>query len=140
MKKANFTIILAAFLFFLTFTLTLFAVSPAGSALQFDGLNDFVFVSRNSSLEPAEITVEMWAFLETEQTGNTRLLRKAGHFGNGYLFAADEQNDRRMQFRVDNNGLVRAADTQSHTAYVGAWHHFAGVYTVDQSVFYVDGN
>jgi hypothetical protein len=108
-------------------------------ALRFDGLDDFVQVTRTELLEPAEITLEMWVFLDGEQTRNTRLIRKAGHFGEGYMLAADQDNDRRLQLRTDINGLAAAKDTRSHLNYLGTWHHLSGVYSLQNARFYIDG-
>lgn len=114
--------------------------SSAGTCLAFDGVDDLVHVTRTTLLEPETITVELWARLDGPQDWNARLLRKAGHFGNGYTLSSDRDFDERMQLIVSKNGaLVQARDTQSHSAYVGAWHHFAGVYTEDQAEFWVDG-
>jgi len=110
-------------------------VGPQDFALAFDGSNDYVRVPRDPSLESTEITIEMWAFLNGQQTRNTRMLRK--YNGTGYIFAADQDNDKKIQLRVSG---VAVKDTQQHTAYVGQWHHFAGVYTATEMRLYVDGD
>ncbi|MCY2959150.1 MAG: LamG domain-containing protein [Planctomycetota bacterium] len=116
------------------------AATGSGYALAFDGVEDLVLVPRSASLEPEEITVEMWARLNGPQDWNTRLLRKAGHFGNGYTLSADRDFDQRMQFIVSKDGvLVQARDPAVHTVYDGAWHHFAGVYGTNFAQFWVDG-
>jgi hypothetical protein len=116
-------------------------VTPGlGSSLEFDGIDDFAFVSRSASLEPVQITIELWAKLEAEQTWNTRLVRKAAHFNSGYFLSADQDNTRAMHLRVQNDqSVVVAADPLHHSAYVGEWHHFAGVYRLYSSDFLVDG-
>jgi len=112
----------------------------AGYCLDFDGVNDFVGVTRTAALEPGQITVELWARLDGPQDWNARLVRKAGHFANGYTLSSDRDLDRRMQLIISKDGaLVQARDTQPHTAYVGTWHHFAGVYYTDHAQFWVDG-
>jgi Concanavalin A-like lectin/glucanases superfamily len=117
---------------------TILNIPVQGFALRFDGINDFVRVPRSPSLEPTEITVELWAKLDGPQTRNTRLLRKLDHFGiGGYILAADQDSDRRMQFRVPP-GLV-PADPTLHTAYVNQWHHYAGVYSLNDVKLLVDG-
>ncbi len=119
-------------------TVTIRNIPVQGFALRFDGINDFVRVPRNPSLEPAEITVEMWAKLDGQQTRNTRLLRKIDHFGSGgYILAADQDSDRRMQFRVAP-GLI-PVDPTLHTAYVDQWHHYVGVYSLNGVKLLVDG-
>lgn len=112
----------------------------AGSCLEFDGVDDLAFVQRDASLEPSQITVELWAKLESDQTWNTRLVRKAGHFGSGYFLSADQDYTQAMHLRVQNdNFVVVAGDPAQHSDYVGEWHHFAGVYRLTTADFYVDG-
>ncbi|MCG8403716.1 MAG: M6 family metalloprotease domain-containing protein [Phycisphaerales bacterium] len=113
-------------------------IAPGNSALQFDGSDDHVRVLNDPVLEPDEFTLELWAYLDGNQSRNTRLVRRQGHAGQhrGYIFAADQDNDDRIQLRVP--GLI-LKDTQSHDAYAGAWHHFAGVYTATEAFLYVDG-
>jgi len=116
------------------------AQGPSGYALRFDGASNFVRVPNNPTLEPKEeMTIEMWACIDGPQSMNTRLLRKAGNMQPGYLLAADQVGDGRMQIRFDvGSGVIRAGSSK-HTEYAGAWHHFAGVYAKDTIVFYVDG-
>lgn len=111
----------------------------AGYCLQFDGVDDFVAVTRTAALEPGEITVELWARLDGPQDWNTRLLRKGEH--DAYFITADQDHDRRMQLLVTRGTdyRVQAKDTHPHTAYVGTWHHFLGVYASDHAEFWVDG-
>jgi hypothetical protein len=108
--------------------------------LAFDGVDDLVHVLHTPSLEPGEITVELWARLNGPQGWNTRLLRKCGHWADGYYISADADFDQRMQLMVSKAPpLVQAKDPQPHTAYIGEWHHFAGVYAKDRAEFWVDG-
>ncbi|MHC4648236.1 MAG: LamG-like jellyroll fold domain-containing protein, partial [Planctomycetota bacterium] len=111
----------------------------ASNALYFDGDGDCVFVPRSQSLEPDEITVAMWALLDGEQSTSVRLLRKAGAYDTGYLLAADQTDDRTMQFRVGYPEVVVAADTRTHHEYIGAWHYFVGVYSKEHIALYIDG-
>ena len=114
--------------------------SSAGSCLSFDGVDDAVHVVRSVALEPDEITIEMWAYLDGPQDWNSRLLRKG--LDGAYFITADMDFDQRMQILVSQNhpGVrVSAKDTQSHTAYIGSWHHFLGIYATDHAEFWVDG-
>ncbi|MHC4213405.1 MAG: LamG domain-containing protein [Planctomycetota bacterium] len=61
----------------------------------------------------------------------------------GYILAADQVGDRRMQFRVDlppvMDGIAHAQDRSRHRKYIGQWHHFAGTYGKNYVVLYIDG-
>lgn len=111
----------------------------AGHCLAFDGLDDFVGVPRSLSLEPAEITVELWARLDGPQDWNSRLLRKGED--DAYFITADQDHDQQMQFLFNQQHAIvlQVKDPQPHTAYIGTWHHFAGVYATDHAQFWVDG-
>ena len=116
------------------------SATPAGNCLAFDGVDDFVRVPHSPSLEPEEITVELWARLDVPQSLNTRLLRKAATFSPGYFIAADQDDDQRMQFILNfGTHIVQAKDPTPRASYVGSWHHFAGVYTKRIAEFFVDG-
>lgn len=107
-------------------------------ALAFDDIDDRVFVPDSPSINPTSFTVETWVYLNSVQSRNTRLVRKIpGPIG--MILAADQDSDQRIQLRVHTPGLVVVKDTQSHSAYVGQWHHVAGVYTANSASLYIDG-
>jgi len=112
-------------------------IAATNFVLKFDDLNDRVRVPRTPTLEPGAFTIECWARLNTIQSRNTRLVRKVST--RGFILAADQDNDQRIQIRVHNSATVVAADTQPHAAYVGEWHHFAATFTATQAKLYVDG-
>lgn len=111
----------------------------AGHCLSFDGVQQFVHVPRSVSLEPDLITIEMWARLDGPQDWNSRLLRKGEH--DAYFITADQDLDQRMQLLIthDTSVLFSAEDVFPHTAYIGTWRHFVGVYALDHAEFWVDG-
>ncbi|MBN1126777.1 MAG: hypothetical protein JXA82_17360 [Sedimentisphaerales bacterium] len=117
----------------------IFALCPTGSALQFDGQNDFAFVPRSESLEPGEITIEMWIYVNGLQSRNTRLLRKLGHVSDGYMLAVDENNNERIHLAILTGGLYRVNDIQSYKAYIDQWHHIAASYGETSASLYIDG-
>lgn len=116
-----------------------FAQTLAGKCLVFDGVNDFVNVARTSELEPGELTIELWAWIDGPQDWNTRLVRKGQV--DAYFLTADQDFDLRMQIMATRGTTFRAGakDSQPHTNHVGQWRHFAGVWAVDHAEFYVDG-
>jgi len=115
-----------------------------GGGLSFDGINDYVRVPRNSSLEPANaITIALWAKMSNSNGGDyVDLVRKALPYNIGYLLRWSYR-DARLQLRIDRSsqpGIV-VADTQSNTAYLNQWHHFAATYdsATGSARLYVDG-
>ncbi len=111
-----------------------------GSALRFDGIYDYVRIRTSESLEPTVTTVELWAFIESEQEENPKLISKSWGYsaGKGFKMALVSQDD---VFAVyfSNNGSVWVRDDRPGRDYVERWHHFAGVYTPDTMSLYVDG-
>jgi PKD repeat protein len=116
----------------------------AGTALQFNGVNDSVKFTRNATLEPTTaITVCCWANVTSTRNGVAAdLVRKTGPFQQGYLLRWSH-NDGVLQWRLDraNNPPIYVLDTQPNSAYLNAWHHFAGTYDAASGVsrLYVDG-
>ncbi len=111
----------------------------AGNCLAFDGVDDFVGVARSVALEPGEITIELWARLDGPQDWNTRLLRKGEH--DAYFMTCDQDLDQQIQVMYTRGSQFRvwAKDPQKHTAYLGEWHHFLGIYALDHLEFWIDG-
>lgn len=59
-----------------------FAICPSGSALEFDGLNDYVMVGGKDSLEPQELTLSFWARLNNPSGSAQGGIAKGIVFGN----------------------------------------------------------
>ncbi len=56
----------------------------SGSALEFDGINDYVSVSENDILDPSEITIDAWIRINSTPTINGNVVAKGAN--NGYRF------------------------------------------------------
>ncbi|HEX7898569.1 MAG TPA: LamG-like jellyroll fold domain-containing protein [Planctomycetota bacterium] len=114
-----------------------------GGALRFDGSGDFVIVPRTAALEPAgALTLSLWANIQSVSASFTDIVRKADGGSPGYLLRWYHFDDH-LQFRLDRNlqPPVYAADPQTTSGYLNAWHHLAGTYdaAAGTSVLYVDG-
>ncbi|MBI4578730.1 MAG: DUF642 domain-containing protein, partial [Planctomycetes bacterium] len=120
------------------------AVGPAGYALQFDGSNDKVVVPRSVTLEPAQaITVECWAKPLSGWESLCALVRKAAASDAGYVFRFQFTSPY-VHWQLSKAGLsqeIWVLDPTINTSYVGAWHHFAGVYSAggNYAKLYIDG-
>lgn len=106
-------------------------------ALRFDGVDDVVRIPRSAALEPESLTIELWAKFDGLQSRNTRLVRKGGISG-GYILAADQQGDRKVQMRLQSPPLS-TKDFRQHDEYDQEWHHFAGAYDDGQVSLFIDG-
>ena len=111
--------------------------------LEFDGVDDDIKVNRSASLEPSSaITVALWGNItDSCEPKSTDLVRKAGHFGDGYILRWS-QTEKTLQFRVDRSpGSFVVYDTQTNDAYLHAWHHYAATYDAASGTarLFVDG-
>lgn len=60
----------------------------SSSALDFDGLDDWVRVPRDVSLEPTnDLTIEAWVRANSAGSFHSKILRITGDFGPGYMFS-----------------------------------------------------
>jgi concanavalin A-like lectin/glucanase superfamily protein/uncharacterized protein DUF2341/fibrinogen beta/gamma subunit family protein len=89
-----------------------------GSALDFDGDNDYVNVADDTTLKPAIITVEAWIRIADDTARRQLFLTK----WNGYSCETDTSH--RPFFRVTNGSDSPMGDALT----IGEWYHFAGVY------------
>jgi len=113
----------------------------AGSALRFDGVDDWVTIPSSSSLEPQNLTVAAW-FRSSSPPGSYR-----------YIVGKGSQQCDTGTFGLytgAGGGLAfYIADTTSHyfvtpeapySYYDGNWHHLAGTFDGSKVKLFIDGN
>ena len=111
-----------------------------GSAVNFDGVNDYVEVADNANLKPInEITLEAWVDLYSFPTtyAFSDIIDKADP-GQGYYLVFDRSN--RLVFKIvtdGTNGLGWV--TPDYTSYIGGFHHLVGTYDGSKLRLYIDG-
>jgi len=111
-----------------------------GGCTEFDGVESYVEVPHNDSLNLKAFTIEAWIKVGPK-AGNHSIMHKAGPGGNlerNYI----------LNVLVDNNGILRASFTangaqQNFDGVTGVmdetWHHVAASYDGDVGRIYVDG-
>jgi hypothetical protein len=103
-----------------------------GSALKFDGENDYVLVQSSDSLNVDYITLEAWVYVEANK-GNL-ILHKEGVLH----FSVDA--DGRVGFYVGINGTAYGSWSFAPTSLeAGKWHHIAATYDGSYMRAYADG-
>ena len=133
MKKVTFLL--------LTLLFSLELIYAQNYALDFDGMNDYVEITQDASLNMynSSFTVELW--VKSSQTHNTEvILFEYGEWETGtYQMTSDQQDQIKVSFhgRSSGDGAELTGDNWTD----GTWHHFAGVFdnANNQLRLYKDG-
>jgi hypothetical protein len=112
-----------------------------GSALSFDGSNDYVAVNNPFTAFQKEITVEWWVYIVP---GNTYTLGSGigqgtvgtDNMSNNVWLMHFNGNGSSLQFYVNDAGVWR---THSAVNIPSGWHHIAGVADANATRLFVDG-
>ncbi|HAV63463.1 MAG TPA: hypothetical protein DCY13_13985, partial [Verrucomicrobiales bacterium] len=104
-------------------------VAWSGSALRFDGTDDFVEMSAGVVPSSGQFTVEVWARLETAPDSFREILSQ-GSSGNAFYLGTDPANELRVGDGWSVTGVAYP---------VGGWHHFAVVRLATDTLLYIDG-
>ena len=122
----------------LLFGATPVAGGVSGGAMRFDGVDDYIRVPRDMSLEPAELTVAAWLRVNEFPADFALLVHKRN---------TSFHNNEAYDFQVWNDGTLRAvlangAQTRLDSSIpIGAkkWRHVAMVFAQPELKLYVDG-
>jgi hypothetical protein len=108
-----------------------------GSALDFDGVNDYVDCGANTSLDiTAKVTLSAW--VKTRDSGNSQYNPFVGKGDTSY--ALQHQNGNNIEFFIyDAGAWPYARMTGVTSSFNGTWHHVAGTYDGSELKVYVDG-
>jgi hypothetical protein len=118
---------------------SVFAICPSGTALEFDGLDDYVDIGDppDGSLDfgDADFTLSTW--FKTSMTATGFFVCKRAKFYPGYDFYIEEGGE--IFARIADGSSVPDART-TETFNDDLWHHAAAVYDRDGVIrIYVDG-
>jgi hypothetical protein len=108
------------------------------SAYKFDGVNDYIEVSNSPSLNPAQITMEMWVKFNTIPYTNQIALNKEGQ----YRLIAYDVNPTHLSIRYTTTTTDWSAGTLvgNTTLQAGVWYHAAATYNGTKWRLYLNGN
>jgi GH24 family phage-related lysozyme (muramidase) len=114
-----------------------------GGALEFDGTDDYVEVSRDCTLEPSdEFTVSAWFYWIDESVSNFgKIVAKTeielkSPFQSYSIGQHQSFNDIEFELNVENQGYVFARTTLS----LSTWHHLVLTFDGTQATAYIDGS
>ncbi len=110
----------------------------SGQAMRFDGVNDYIRVPRDSSLEPKEITVAAWVKMHQFRPNFGMLVHKRN---------TSFHNNEDFDLQIWANGTVRAVLANGVQSRLdsstridrGTWHHVAMVFSQPLLKLYIDG-
>lgn len=116
------------------------------SAFSFDGVDDFVEVADDPSLDITQaITIDAWINMTTLLTSSPGIVGKwdAATNQRSFLLQVNKGTalapDGTIGFFVTPNGSAQTFVVSSTPLAVGTWHHVAGVYDGSRILLYVDG-
>ncbi len=113
-------------------------IDPPGNCLYFDGVDDYVSIPANTSLNNNEFTVEFW-MSTSNPTKYTGIIDKGRHsLTDWYFLTGSEGQTEGVVFGIGkgNSPVVEI----SHSWNDNNWHHVAGTYDGSTMKLYVDGN
>lgn len=141
---------------FVFFNLVTFSVTPVysqqtlptaniinGNAVNLDGINDYIRVNPNPSLQPqAPLSLEIWAFMSDWNSGTTLktgLMSKIEHGVGGYEIGLDSNGSKTIGINILKCGGRSIQALRSRVNLSSGWHHFAATFDGRYLKFYTDG-
>src|SRR5262245_6059527 len=120
-----------------------FAAGLVGQAFSFDGIDDYVEVSDDDSLNPQrEVTIDAW--IKTASSGPGRPIAQKVSSGNegGYSFETTHSPygpDNGLAWAIWNDGLPHVLLTPAGVLTPDTWHHVAATFGGGSMNIFVDG-
>ncbi len=110
----------------------------SGRALRFDGVDDYIRIPRNRSLEPGELTAAAWVKVNKFHPRFGLLIHKRNpSFHNNEAYDLQFWNNGTVRMVVANGDQSRL--DSSARIDTGTWHHVAMVFSEPEMKLYLDG-
>lgn len=113
-------------------------------AARFDGVSDYIRVPRSPSLEPEELTVDVWVRIDGHapdfKGGTIVFKRNSGtHWNEGYCLELFPDRSARMTVSHPPSPEGQARLDTLSTLAPDLWHHLAMTFRRGEAVVYLDG-
>lgn len=110
-----------------------------GSALRFDGVDDFVTVPDSADFKTPKVTVSLW-FRGTGSPGQFKyLFARGGQDCTAASYALQTYFNGGLVFTIWNQYSTRISGAVDPSIWDGKWHHAAGTYDGTTPRLYIDG-
>jgi len=111
-----------------------------GSALRFDGVDDWVTIPSSDSLEPQRLTVAAWFRSSTPPGPYRYIVAKGSQQCDTGTFGLYTGVGGGLAFYIaDSPSHYFVTPEASHSFYDGNWHHLAGTFDGSTVKLYIDG-
>lgn len=113
-----------------------------GTALLFDGNDDYVSLPEDADLEPERITVTAWVYDNGNDGTRHRIVdyNDGGALGSGYRLSIDWQTSDALRFGISNGDEAdREFVNTPYTGYANTWNHVAATYDGNTLILYLNG-
>jgi hypothetical protein len=126
-------------------TLTSDRFGNASSAYSFDGIDDYIEVADNTSLNPANVSIAAWVKADYAPSGTPDIVRK-GSFDSGanHEYLLRLTNNSNPDFKIRNNGLCATysswqSNTSSANITLNQWQFLVGTFDGTVLNLYING-
>ncbi len=107
-----------------------------GTALMFDGVNDYVNITNSPSLNiPGELSLE--AFINSQSSALSRVVAGKGRIGQVFNYLIRINTNDTINFLI--NGLTPNQISSTTAIIEDKWNHIVGVYGSNKLMIYIDG-
>ena len=110
-----------------------------GSALRFDGVDDFVTIPDSQSLEPANLTVAAWVRAGAPQSNFRYVVSKGAITCDHSSYGLYTGSNGGIAFYIADTGKYYVSPGAPSTIWDGKWHNVAGTFDGNTVRLYVDG-
>ena len=120
-----------------------YSIGQSDNCLEFDGVNDYVFIGDVNNLETSDFTIESWIYLNSTTGNGNKIINKglssAGNPSNaGYALRAGKTGSDEIEFQIGHsNGSSKRVIYNGITT--NRWYHVAGVRLEKKLYLYLDG-